>query len=48
MKDSISFLSSVELEEKFDINASDLAFYGLISTLKALKGVFKENLMIRL
>ena len=47
MKDSISFLSSVELEEKFDINASDLAFYGLISAV-ALKGIFEDNLMIRL
>ena len=31
------------IKEKFDTNASYLAFYGIISALKALKRTFKDN-----
>ena len=43
MKDSTTFLSFPEFKERFDIETNFLTFYGLISAIKSVKKITREQ-----
>ena len=47
MKDSTTFFSYLEFEERFGIKSNFLAFQGLISALKSLKQLNRDKLLSR-